>query len=261
MSSLFDTHCHLDMDPLASEVDEVLQRAEAAGVSRMLTIGCAKSCADLDSALQVARRAPAKLRASVGVHPHDARFFDHEVEGALEALAADPLVVGIGETGLDFYYENSPIEAQEEAFRRTIAIARRVGKALIIHTRQAAERTLAILREEKASEVGGVIHCFSEDYEFAKAALEMNFRIGLSGIVTFKSAKAIQDAAQRLPLDALLVETDAPFLAPVPMRGKANEPAFVRHTANFVAKLRGEEQEHFDAATHRNGQALFGWQD
>lgn len=256
---LFDTHCHLDDPRLAAEIDDVIARARDAGVVRIVTIGCAREPSMMERALEVARRDTSFLRATVGVHPHDAKHLDDATFLAMERTASDPLVVAIGETGLDYHYDNSPRPAQLEAFRRQIALARAVKKPIVVHTREAPEDTLRILREEGARDVGGIIHCFSEDAAFAEAALDLGFVASFSGIVTFKNATGVRDAAAKQPLDALLVETDAPYLAPVPHRGKRNEPAFVRHTAQAIAELRGADVESVCRASTENASRLFAW--
>jgi TatD DNase family protein len=255
--SLFDTHCHLDDPRLGGDLDGVLERAAEAGVRAMTAIGCASSVETIGSALEVARQHPGRLYATAGVHPHDASAYDDALEGALMETGRDPQIVAVGEMGLDYYYDNSPREAQQTVFRRQIAVAKALGKPLVVHTRDAAEDTLRILREEDARDVGGIIHCFSEGPEFARAALELGFVASFSGIVTFKSATAIREAARLQPLDALLVETDAPYLAPVPHRGKRNEPAFVAHTARVVADLRGMSYEALLEATWANAHRVF----
>lgn len=260
MSELFDTHCHLDDPRLLGELDAVLERARAAGVRRITTIGCAHDVQNARSAIDIASRHSDWVTATVGVHPHDAKHLDDELAEQLTYLAADALVVAVGETGLDYHYNHSPKEAQREAFRAQIGIAKQIGKPLVIHTRSAPDETLTILREERANEVGGIIHCFSEGPEFAAAALDMGFVSSFSGIVTFNKARAVQEAARRQPLDALLIETDAPYLAPVPKRGKLNEPAYVAYTASFVAELRGDDPEALQQATYRNSLRVFGLQ-
>ena len=260
MARLFDTHCHLDDPRLSRELDAVLERARAAGVHRITTIGCAQDVGSARSAVDIASRHSDWVTATVGVHPHDAKHLDEELAERVTDLTADPLVVAVGETGLDYHYNHSPKEAQRRAFRAQIGIARRVGKPLVIHTRSAPDETLAILREERANEVGGIIHCFSEGPEFAAAALDLGFVSSFSGIVTFNKAKAVQEAARRQPLDALLIETDAPYLAPVPRRGKLNEPAYVAYTASFVAELRGDDLESLQEATYQNALRVFGMQ-
>jgi len=257
---LIDTHCHLDFDRYDEDIEEVLTRAEAAGVRRMMTIGCAQAPGDVDSAIRIARARPERIRATVGVHPHDAEKSDAALLAEVERLASDPLVLAIGEMGLDFYYDNSPREAQREAFRAQIAIARRVKKPIVVHTRAAPEETLEILREEDAPDVGGIIHCFSEDAAFASAALDLGFVASFSGLVTFsKNVDGIRDAAAKQPDHAILVETDAPYLSPHPFRGKRNEPAHVKHTAACIAELRGVSFEELAELTTRNAERILGW--
>lgn len=258
---LFDTHCHLDDPRLFGELDAVLERAEQAGVRRITSIGCASDVSSVRSAIDIARQYPDRISATVGVHPHDARHLDDALCDAIRDAGTDPSVVAIGETGLDFHYDHSPHPAQEEAFRRQIAIAKELKKPLVIHTRSAPKDTLRILREEQAKEVGGIIHCFSEDAPFAAAALDLGFVSSFSGIVTFKKAVAVQEAALRQPLDALLVETDAPYLAPIPRRGKRNEPAYVAHTAARIAELRGEDPAALAETTYENALRIFGIQE
>lgn len=258
---LFDTHCHLDDPRLFEELDDVLERAEEAGVRRITSIGCASDVSSVSSAIEIARKHPGRISATVGVHPHDAKHLDDALCDAIRAAGTDSSVVAIGETGLDFHYDHSPHAAQEEAFRRQIAIARDLKKPLIIHTRSAPKDTLRILREEQAKDVGGIIHCFSEDAPFAAGALDLGFVSSFSGIVTFRKAVAVQEAALKQPADALLVETDAPYLAPIPRRGKRNEPAYVAYTAARIAELRGEDPEELARTTYENALRIFGIQD
>ena len=255
---LFDSHAHLDDPRLLAELDDVLDRAREAGIERLATIGCADSIESVTRALDVARRAPDFLVASVGVHPHDASALDDALLAALAEAAADPQVVALGETGLDFHYDNSPRDVQERAFRRQIGLARELSLPLIVHTRSAAELTLRVLREEHAEEAGGIIHCFSEDAEFARAALDLDLYCSFSGIVTFKTAEAIREAALLVPADRLLIETDAPYLAPMPLRGKRNEPAYVKHTALFLAELRGESVDELCQRCFDNACRVYG---
>lgn len=258
---LFDTHCHLDDPRLLEDLDDVLDRARRAGVRRITTIGCANDVASVRSAVDIAHRHPGWISATVGVHPHDAKHLDEGLCEAIRKEGAEASVVAIGETGLDFHYDHSPRPAQEEAFRRQIAIARELGKPLVIHTREAPEQTLRILREEQAKDVGGIIHCFSEDAPFAAAALDLGFISSFSGIVTFPKATGVQEAARKQPADALLVETDAPYLAPAPKRGKLNEPAYVAHTTRRIAELRGEDPETLAQTTYDNALRIFGIRD
>jgi len=258
---LFDTHCHLDDPRLFEELDAVLERATEAGVRRITSIGCASDTSSVTSAIEIARKHPNRISATVGVHPHDARHLDDALCDAILDAGTDPTVVAIGETGLDFHYDHSPHPAQEEAFRRQIAIAKALQKPLVIHTRSAPKDTLRILREEQAKDVGGIIHCFSEDAPFAKAALDLGFVSSFSGIVTFKKAVAVQEAALKQPADALLIETDAPYLAPIPRRGKRNEPAYVAYTAARIAELRGVDPEALGRTSYENAIRIFGIQE
>ncbi|HEU4952615.1 MAG TPA: TatD family hydrolase [Holophagaceae bacterium] len=255
---LVDAHCHLTGAYLAEgqETSALLARAREAGVSGFIAVGT--DLADSRAVLELAR-ATAQVRASLGVHPHEAATWTPEVEGALDAMLADPACRFVGETGLDFHYDHSPRDVQAEVFRAQIRLAKRHRKPLMIHTRSAPAETLRILREEGAEAVGGMIHCFSEDRTFAEGALDLGFHLSFSGIVTFRTAEAIRDVAAWAPEDRILVETDAPFLAPVPMRGKANEPGFVRFTAERVAELRGLAPARLAELTTRNLEALCGW--
>ncbi|MGB5696406.1 MAG: TatD family hydrolase [Polyangiales bacterium] len=258
---LFDTHCHLDDPRLVGELDAVLERAKEAGVRRMTTIGCANDVESVRSAIDIARRYPGRVSATVGVHPHDAKHLDDALCDAIRDAGTDPCVVAIGETGLDFHYDHSPHPAQQEAFRRQVAIAKELRKPLVIHTRSAPRQTLQILREEGAKQVGGIIHCFSEDASFAAAALDLGFVSSFSGIVTFSKAVEVQEAALKQPPDALLIETDAPYLAPVPKRGKRNEPAYVAYTAARIAELRGDDPGALAETTYANALRIFGIQE
>ncbi|MEZ4256017.1 MAG: TatD family hydrolase [Polyangiales bacterium] len=256
---LFDTHCHLSFESFGPEVDAILDRARASGVKRFVTIGSGEGTKSAVSAVAMAEKLVPEVWATVGVHPHDATELDDAAKALLESLATREHVVAIGETGLDYHYDHSPREKQADAFRYQIDLARRVKKPIVIHTRTAAEDTLRILREENARDVGGIIHCFSEDAAFAKASLDLGFVSSFSGIVTFpRGTEGIRDAAKNQPADAILIETDAPYLAPVPHRGKRNEPAYVAHTADFLAGLRGEDPEEFRARTTQNGCRIFG---
>jgi TatD DNase family protein len=250
--SLVDSHCHLDFPELAADLGAVLADMQAHDVSHALCV-----CVTLEDFPQVRALAEshANLFASVGTHPD----YEHHVvtQDALVALASHPKVVAIGETGLDYYRLEGDLEWQRERFRIHIRAARETGKPLIIHTRSAAADTIRIMREEQASEVGGVMHCFTETWETAIEALALGFHISFSGIVTFKNALALKEVARRIPLDRLLVETDSPYLAPVPHRGKVNRPGWVRHVAEEVAKLREAPFEEIAEATTANFFRLF----
>ena len=252
---LIDSHCHLNYKGLVEDQQNVLERARSAGIDLMLNIATRES--EWDAVLATAEQEP-DVYATVGIHPHEADEHPHIDTAKLIERAAHPRVVGIGETGLDYYYGHSDRARQQSSFRAHIAASRATGLPLIVHTRDAEDDTLAILREEMGQGVyPGVIHCFTASGAFADAALDLGFYISISGIVTFKSAKDLQETAARLPLDRLLVETDSPFLAPVPHRGKSCEPAFVADTARFLANLRGESVEQLAAATSANFHDLF----
>lgn len=249
---LVDSHCHLDFPDFAAERDAVIARARAADVGTMLTIG---TRLDQFPAVRAIAETYDDVWCSVGAHPHEAA--DHEATTAAElsALAAHPRVIGIGETGLDFYYDHSPREAQERVFRTHIAAARETGLPLIIHAREADDDIAAILRGE--SPPAAVLHCFSSGRALAEAAIELGYYISISGIVTFRNAEDLRATVRDLPLDRLLIETDAPYLAPVPYRGKRNEPAFVAATAAAVAALKGIEPEQLASITSDNFFKLF----
>jgi TatD DNase family protein len=255
---LVDTHCHLDPGYFPAGPDEALRRAEALGVAGFVVIGVGSDLAPARAAVELAKGAPAKIGAVVGVHPHDATTLNDASMAELEGLAVRPEVVAVGEIGLDYHYDHSPRDVQKETFARLIALARRVKKPIVVHTREAKEDTLALLASEGARDVGGVIHCFSEDLEFAKGALALGFDLSFSGILTFKSARSVHEVAAWAPEDRVLVETDSPYLAPVPMRGKPCEPAYVVHTATRLAELRGVTLEAIAAATTRNAERRFG---
>ncbi|MEL7688141.1 TatD family hydrolase [Citromicrobium bathyomarinum] len=252
---LIDSHCHLEYEGLVEDQDAVLARAREAGVKGFLNISTKQ--AEWDQVVGTAAREP-DVWASVGIHPHNAdAHADLARESLLEATR-HPKVVGIGETGLDYYYDKSDRETQQKLFRMHIDVARETGLPLIIHTRDAEEDTAAILEEEMGK--GGypaLIHCFTASAEFGRKVLDLGLSISLSGIVTFKNAKDLQEVAKVVPADRLLVETDSPFLAPVPHRGKTCEPAYVANTAQFVADLRGTSIDSLAAQTTENFHALF----
>lgn len=253
---LVDSHCHLNYEGLVEDQTGVLTRARAAGVGTMLNIST-REC-EWAQIIGTAEREN-DVWASVGIHPHEADAHAHVDTAKLVAMASHPRVIAIGETGLDYYYDHSDRTRQQISFRAHIAAARETGLPLIVHTRDAEDDTAAILREEmEKGAYSGVIHCFTASGAFADIALELGFFISISGIVTFKNAKALQETAARIPADRLLVETDSPFLAPVPHRGRPCEPAFVADTARFLANLRGESFESLAEATTRNFFALFG---
>ncbi|WP_066778580.1 TatD family hydrolase [Sphingomonas sp. CCH5-D11] len=252
---LADSHCHLNYKGLAEEQQAVLQRARARGVTAMLNIATRES--EWDDVLATAEREP-DVWATVGIHPHEADQHPHVDTAKLVQRARHSRIVGIGETGLDYFYDHSDREQQQSSFRAHIAAAREAAVPIVVHTREAEEDTAKILREELGKGAfTGVIHCFTGTRAFADIALDLGFYISISGIVTFKSARDLQATAAHLPLDRLLIETDAPFLAPVPHRGKTGEPAYVADTAAFLANLRGEELEQLQQVTARNFHRLF----
>jgi TatD DNase family protein len=251
---LVDSHCHLDFPELRADLDGVLARMAGAAVTHALTIST--TLQTFPAVREVAASRP-NLWCSAGVHPDERRDGREVSEDELVRMAQDAKVVAIGETGLDYFRVEGDTEWQRARFRTHIRAARRAGLPLVIHTRAAAADTLAIMREEGAREVGGVMHCFTETWEVAEAAMELGFHISFSGIVTFKNAQALKDVAVRVPVERMLVETDSPYLAPVPHRGKTNEPAFVRHVAEEVARLRGVGMDEIARATTANFFRLF----
>ncbi len=251
---LVDSHCHLDMLRLEGEpLEDVLQEAADLGVQHMLSVSVSL---ERFPAMMDMIRPHKQISASVGVHPDGTEGEDPD-EDRLVELAADERIVAIGETGLDYYRVEGDTEWQRERFRRHIRAARACGKPLIVHTRQARQDTLKIMQEEGASEIGGVLHCFTEDWDMARAAMDMNFHISFSGIVTFKNAVDLKEVARQVPSDRILVETDSPFLAPVPKRGKQNRPGYVRYVAEYVAGLRDTSLEELAATTSDNFYRLF----
>lgn len=253
---LIDTHCHLDLDPLAQSVEAVLARARAAGVTQCLTIGTSVEASRANVAF--AHQHPT-LRVAVGVHPHDADDVTDDVLATIEDLARDPAVAAIGEVGLDHYRNESPHDRQASALRGFIEIAKRRDLPLAIHCRDAYEPLLAILRELAHSRLRGLIHCASGPADFIRGALALGFHVSFAGNVTFPNAKALQALVPLVPDERLLIETDAPFLAPQPVRGQTNEPAYVTHTAAYLAHLRGTTLDALGAITSRNARKLFGF--
>ncbi len=257
---LIDSHCHLNLLDSVKEtgdLEPVLAAAREAGVEHLLCVGVDRPSWPSMMALIEGR---GEVSASIGVHPNDEPGApeDEPDEAWLLEGARHPQVVAIGETGLDYFRTEGDTEFQRDRFRLHIRTARKAALPLIIHTRAAREDTLAVMREEGAEQVGGVMHCFTENWEMAKAAIDLGFMISFSGIVTFKTATELQDVARRVPDEHLLVETDAPWLAPVPNRGKPNQPAWVRHTAEFVAALRGQTLAQVAEVTTANYRRVFG---
>lgn len=252
---LADSHCHLNYPGLVEDQQAVLARARGRGVTAMLNIATRES--EWDAIVATAER-EADVWATIGIHPNEADEHPALDAAKLVARAGHPRVVGLGETGLDYYRDTSDRARQQTSFRAHIAASRDTGLPVIVHTRDAEDDTAAIMTEEMArGAYSGVIHCFTASGEFADKALALGLYISISGIVTFKNARALQDTAKRLPIDRLLIETDAPFLAPVPHRGKAGEPGFVADTAAFLADLRGEDVAYLSRRTAENFHALF----
>lgn len=256
-----DSHAHLDVPNYDADRAEVIARAQAAGVELMLEIaGSDIGKGSLPNGLRLAEEHPF-IYAAVGLHPHEASLYDESLEAQLMTAAQHPKVIGWGEIGLDYHYDHSPREVQRHVFARQLELARQVQLPAIIHTREAEDDTLAILREHWAqsggAEIGGIIHCFTSTQALADAALAMGFSISFSGVVTFKAAEELRAVARNVPLDRLLIETDCPFLAPVPHRGKRNEPAFVVETARKLAELKGVSVAEIAQVTTANFKRLF----
>lgn len=250
---LVDSHCHLDFPDLANRLPDVLARMQANNVGCAVCIGV--NLEDYPKVLALAE-AEERLFATVGVHP-EYTDVEEPSEEMLVALARHHKVIAIGETGLDYYWQKDKPEWQRARFRTHIQAAKRVGKPLVIHTRESAADTLRLMQEEGADEVGGVMHCFTENWEIARQALDLGFYLSFSGIVTFKNASIVKDVAQQCPLDRILVETDSPYLAPAPYRGKPNEPSYVLHVAEEIARLRSLSLEDVSQATTDNFFRLF----
>lgn len=253
---LVDSHCHLDrldLEPFGGRMEGVLDAAREQGIGHFLCVSI--NMEDYPAMFRIAE-AHEQISASVGLHPNEQGGHDPGIDELAEH-AQHPKIIAIGETGLDYFRSEGDLDWQRERFRRHIAAAKLSGKPLIIHSRDAREDTLEILEAEGASEVGGVMHCFTGDWDMAQRAMDLNFHISFSGIVTFKSAQVLQEVATKMPTDRMLVETDCPYLAPVPHRGKPNQPAFVRHVAEFIAGLRGETYEQVAANTTENFKNLF----
>ena len=253
---LVDSHCHLDrldLTPFGGSLEGVLEAAQAQDIGHFLCVSI--NLEDYPAMLEIAK-SHERVSASVGLHPNEQGGHDPDID-ELVRYAQHPKVIAIGETGLDYFRSEGDLEWQRDRFRRHIAAARRAGKPLIIHSRDASEDTLRILTEESAADVGGVMHCFTGDWAMAKQCMDLNFYISFSGIVTFKSARELQEVALKMPQERMLVETDSPYLAPVPHRGKPNHPALVRHVAEYIAQLRGETYAQVAEITTRNFIGLF----
>jgi TatD DNase family protein len=257
---MVDSHCHIAGPEFVDDLDAVVQRARDAGLAHAFIILAADDEPELAQARTVADRWP-DVRFSIGVHPHAAgKFADEPAAAARQvdtAMAEQPLTRGLGEIGLDYYYDHAPRDVQQQVFREQIRLATERRLPIVIHTRDAADDTFRILTEESASDVGGVFHCFTGDRDMARRVLDIGFHVSLAGIVTFRNALELREVARIVPLDRLLIETDSPFLAPVPHRGKRNEPAHVVHVALAIAELRGTSAETIGGAALDNFRRLF----
>ena len=257
---MVDSHCHIAGPEFVDDLDAVVQRARDAGLAHAFIILAADDEPELAQARTVADRWP-DVRFSVGVHPHAAGKFAEDPAAAARAvetaMAGQPLTRGLGEIGLDYYYDHAPRDVQQQVFREQIRLAKERRLPIVIHTRDATDDTLRILSDESASDVGGVFHCFTGDRDMARHVLDIGFHVSLAGIVTFRNAVELREVARSVPLDRLLIETDSPFLAPVPHRGKRNEPAHVIHVADAIAELRGTSAETIGTAALENFRRLF----
>ena len=254
---LIDSHAHIQGPEFAADLESVVSRARSAGVEKIVVVGGAGNLSSNEAAIAVAHSFPG-LFATVGMHPHDAKDVSEQDLKRLKELAADPKVVAVGETGLDFYYDHSPRDLQMKIFTRFIHMARETNLPLVVHHRDSHREVAELLRSDGGGNLRGVIHCFTGDYEAARAFLDLGFYLSFTGIITFKNAEPLREVLRRLPLDRLLVETDSPYLAPVPHRGKRNEPAFVVHVAETIASVRGLPLQEIAEITSRTGRNLFG---
>jgi TatD DNase family protein len=253
---LADTHCHLTDRAFAGDLDEVVARAAAAGVTHIVAVGGGGPIEHSEAAAALAERFPF-IRATAGIHPHDASSYDDAIEARIVALLEANRIVAVGETGLDYYYDNSPRDAQRSSLARHIALARKHRVPIVLHCRDAESDLRDVLASEARPPIDGVVHCFTGTYEDARWYLDAGLAISFTGILTFKNAEALREVARRIPLDRMLLETDSPYLAPVPYRGKRNEPAYVAHVAKTVADLHATTVEHVAATTGAAAERLF----
>ena len=251
--NLVDSHCHLDDPKFDEDRDQAIERARAAGVDRLMAIGTGNGPPDLEAAIRLAERYPF-VYATIGVHPHDASKAADDTFAQLERLARRPKVLGVGEIGLDYHYDFSPRDVQRQVFERQLELAGEAGKPIVIHTREAWDDTLGVLRKWTG---GGIMHCFTGDRKQATEALDLGFHLSFGGVLTFPKAEEVREAARMAPDDRLLVETDCPYLAPVPHRGKRNEPAFVVETVRRLAEVRRRTAEEIAEVTTANWERLF----
>ena len=253
---LIDAHAHLDATQYEADRDEVIARARAAGIRQMIAVGQWHAPGDFGGAFDLAARYPGLFYATIGIHPHEVAKVPPEDWATLEELAARPETIAVGETGLDYHYDYSPRDVQRRWFRHQIELATRLGKPVVVHTREADDDTAAILRETQPP--SGVIHCFTGGPERAQAYLDLGLHISVAGVLTFKNAEDLREAVRIIPLERLLIETDCPYLAPIPFRGKRNEPAHVKLVAEKVAEVKGLSVEEVAAATTANARRFFG---
>jgi TatD DNase family protein len=251
---LIDSHAHLEMPEFKRDLEGVIQRAKESGVEYILTVGTEKK--DWERALEIANSHPS-IYAILGVHPHNAKEIDDQTYPRLRELCRNGKVKAYGEIGLDFFRNLSARDIQLKRFREQIGLAKELGLPIVVHDREAHQETLEILKSEKGEECGGIIHCFSGDYEMAKVCIDMGFYISIPGSITFKSAESFREIVKRIPLESLLVETDAPFLTPEPFRGKRNEPGYVRYTAQKVAEIKGVSFEKVAEVTTKNAMRVY----
>ncbi|MFN2427628.1 MAG: TatD family hydrolase [Candidatus Binatia bacterium] len=255
-AGLVDTHCHLTDPRFADDLDAVIARALEAGLTHIVTVGGGGPVEASEQALELARR-HSFMRSTAGIHPHDAKDFDAATEARVAALLEQRECTAVGETGLDYFYNHSPVEVQRDSLARHIALARRFDKPIVLHCRDAESDLREVLASESPGGIRGVVHCFTGTYEDARWCLDFGLTISFSGILTFPKSVAMREIAARLPLDRLMVETDSPYLAPAPHRGRRNEPAFVAHTAAHLAEVHGTTLERVVEATGRNARELF----
>jgi TatD DNase family protein len=253
---LIDSHAHIQGKEYSGEVEAVIKRARAAGIEKIIAVGGAGDMSSNTDAIALAESF-ANVYATVGMHPHDAKDVGEDELRALRELTAHGKVVAIGETGLDYYYNHSPREVQRRVFKQFIRIARETRLPIVVHERDAAQEAAELLRAEGGGELRGVIHCFTGNYEAARAYLDLGFYLSFTGIITFKKAEPLRDVVRKIPLDRMLVETDAPYLTPAPHRGRRNEPAYVRLVAETAANVRGITVEEVGRITSANAQNLF----
>jgi TatD DNase family protein len=253
---LIDSHAHIQGKEYAGEAAAVIERAQAAGVETIIVVGGAGDMSSNTEAVALAGSFP-NIYATVGMHPHDAKDVGDEELNLLTRLAANPKVVAVGETGLDYYYSHSPHETQRQVFSKFIHLARETKLPIVVHERDAAAQAAELLRDEGKGDIRGVIHCFTGDYEAARHYLDLGFYLSFTGIITFKNAHALREVARKIPLESMFVETDSPYLTPVPHRGKRNEPAYVRFVAEVIAHLKNISLEDTASVTTANVRALF----